>query len=404
MKRLLLVFGAGAWFVVLFLLTFVLTFPSDAIIERVRWEVSERSRDEVAVTMDSLGPWWLGASAQGVKVYQAERRGADKELSYLAADVRAAVSPWSAITRTPTVSGSITPIDGTLYYTVSTDRIGKREELGVTGVQLSAEAFPMSEVMLLSGLTGSALGGIDLEVDLAGAEGMRTGSGSIVLSGANVVLTDLEIPGIGPLGMELPLDELAINVKVDEGEAEVVRGDVRSPLLTAEVSGTIRLRDDLARSSMSIEILLSNLGSELKMFEPFLKAGDVGGGKYQITCPGTLGDPRCELGKSRSSSRSTRSERSPRVRPRPTPRTPRSEPVGAETERPDADDLKKRREERLERLRQLREQRLGTRDDEEEPVDDEEELDDEEFFDDEEGFGDDEEFIEEDVFDEEEFD
>jgi type II secretion system protein N len=409
MKRILIGLGAVVWFGFVFLLTFTFTFPSDAIIERVRWEVSERTRDEVAITMEGLGPWWLGASAQDVKVYQAPRRGADKELTYLAKDVRASVAPLSALMRTPRVSGSITPIAGTLYYTVQTGTLtkGKKEELGVTGLQLQADDFPMSEVMILGGLTGSALGGLDLEVDLKGPEGMRTGNGSIVLSGENLVLSDLEIPGVGPLGMELPLDELALNVKVDGGEAEVVRGDVRSPLLTAEVSGTIRLRDDLARSSLNIEILLSNLGSELKMFEPFLKAGDVGGGKYQISCPGTLGDPRCELGKGRTSSRSTRSERStrPRSRPTTTPRSSRGTDADADTERPDAEELKRRREERLERLRALREQRveraeLADEGDDEEPLDEEEEFyDDEEgeVFDDEEEFLDDEEGYEEDV-------
>lgn len=410
MQRVLLIFGAGAWFVVLFLITFVLSFPSDAIVERVRWEVSERSRDEYAITIDSLSPWWVGASAGGVKLYQAPRRGAEKELAFMASDLRASVSPLSLLSRAPRVRGSVTPIDGTLAFDVSTGRIGKREELGVTGVNLQATSFPIGEMMLLGGLDGSGIGGLDIDVDLQGPEGMRTGSGQIVVSGANLALVDLAIPGVGPLGMELPLDEVSLNLKVDEGEAEVVRGDIRSPLLTAAISGTVRLRDDLARSNLDIEILISNLGNELSMFEPFLTQGDLGGGKYQISCPGTLGDPRCALGKGRASSSrgSSRSVRptTPRSRPTMPVRSSTGSSGSTDADRPDRldpEELKRRREERLERLRALREQRTN-RDDAEEPVEDDLPPDDEgEYYDDEEVFDDEEEFLDEEPFDEEEF-
>jgi len=411
MKRVLIGLGAVAWFCLLFLVTFTLLFPSDAVVERLRWEVQERSGDQYAMTMDSVGPWWLGASAQDVKIYAAPRRGAPKELAYLAKDLRGAVSPLSAVTGAPRVSGSITPIVGTIYYTVGTGRVGKKKnpDLSVTELNVEADDFPMSELMLLGGLPGNALGGVDFKVELDGSEGMRTANGAIQLQAANLMLTDLEIPGVGPLGMELPLDEVSMHIKVDEGEAKFVRGDIRSPLLTAEVGGSVRLRDDLARSKVDVEIMLSNLGDKLKMFESFLTQGDVGGGKFRVQCTGTLSSPGCMLSKSAVSSRASSRRGSRRTTPRASRGSSDDDDAGSSrrAERPDADELKRRREERLERLRRLREERAEEREDrdmedepeEEDPpeddFEDEEEFDDEEFLDDDEEFLDDEEeFIE----------
>jgi hypothetical protein len=114
MRKLLMVLAGAAWFVFLFLATFVMTFPSDAVIERLRYEVSERSGGQYSLELSDVGPWWGGSPAQNVKLSQTVR--SETTLAFLAKDVRASVSPWGLLMGAPVVSGSVTPLDGTLYY------------------------------------------------------------------------------------------------------------------------------------------------------------------------------------------------------------------------------------------------------------------------------------------------
>ncbi len=397
MKSILVIAGGLFWFVFLFLITFFFTFPSDAVVERARWEVSERSNGQYSLELDDLGPWWLGASATGVKLYSVPRSG-DPSLALLAKDLRVSASPFSLLSRAPTLSGSITPIDGTLYYSVGTARSEKKGDLKVNGVEISADGFPLMELLLLSGTDAAGTGDLDIDIDIDGEESLKGSSGHVRIEGSGLSLSELEIPGVGPLGMDIPIDELDIDIKVDKGNASIKKGEVKSSLLQADLKGNILLASTMERSTLNVEIVLSNLGSDLQNFAPMLSQAEESPGSktYKFTCSGTVGNPRCEMGEGRKSATRNLRDRSRSSRGRES-RTDRPT-----RERPDADELKKKREERLERLRKLREDRAAevrNRDneefedeleDEEEPFD---EVDEEEFLEEDEEFLDDEEFF-----------
>ena len=388
MRTLLMVIGGFAWFIFLFVVTLVLTFPSDAVVERARWEVMERSGGAYALELSDLGLWWVGVSAQDVKLFHVVRE--QSELSFMARDARVSVSPFSLLARAPAFSGSVTPIDGTLTFAVGTVRSDKRDDLKVGSVQLDGQQFPVSELLLLGGVDATGSGGLDIHVDLSGEEGIRAADGEVRIAGTGIVIDDVQIPGMGSLGRPIPIDDLTIELKVADGRAEFQKGELASPLLRATFSGAMTLRDSLDRSSLSVDIVVSELGEELSAFSMMLREADIGAGKYQFNCSGSLASPRCSMGaaKPASSSRTSRAVR-PSTRPLPTD----GEPVDAGSpeqvvDRPDADELRKRREERLERLRALREERLNERsegdvpmfdeDDEPEVVNPDEEIEEEE--------------------------
>ncbi len=407
MRRFLFLAGGLVWFGFLFVVTFFLTFPSDAVVERARWEVADRSGGAYSLDLDDLGPWWLGASASDVKLYSVPRSG-DPTLALLAEDLRVRAGLFSLLSRAPSLSGSITPIDGTLYFSVDTARSEKKGELKVSGLQVTGDAFPLSELMLLSGTQATGDGGLDIDIDVAGEESLKTASGHVRIAGKGLTLSDLEIPGVGPLGMDVPIDGLDIDLKVVDGRASFSKGEIRSSLLSAELKGDVLLAGTLERSTMNIEIVLSRLGRELQAFAPMLSQAEESPGSetYKFTCTGALTRPRCDMGEARSSSR----DRAGRASTRPT-RSTATRPSTAEDEvdRPsravprDAEELRQRREERLERLRKLREERAAeveAREEPEEEIDfgepvDEEELPFEEVG--EEEFVEDEEFVEEEV-------
>jgi len=403
MRRFLLLVGGISWFGFLFVVTFFLTFPTDAVVERARWEVAERSNGQYSLELGDLGPWWVGASASDVKLYNTPRSG-DPTLALLANDLRVRAGVFSLLSRAPALSGSITPIDGTLYFTLGTARGEKKGDLKVNALGLTADGFPLSELLLLSGTEATGAGGLDIDIDVTGETSLKGSDGHIRIEGSGITLSDLEIPGVGPLGMDVPIDKLDIDIDVDKGKASFKKGSIASSLLKAELSGNILLMTTLERSTMNVEILLSDLGPDLQAFAPMLAQAETEpeSKEYKFTCSGAIMRPRCDMGDGRT----TRGGRD-RSRPSRTTRPPRSGDDRAErptrTERPDADELKRKREERLERLRKLREERAAeVRDREEEiddfedePLEDEEfdELDDEEFLEDDEEFLDDEEFF-----------
>ena len=77
MYRVLAVFAGMAWLTLTFFLTLWLTFPSDAVIERVRYEVDRNTKGSLAIDIDSVGPWWTGLSASGVTLSAVQGAGTD---------------------------------------------------------------------------------------------------------------------------------------------------------------------------------------------------------------------------------------------------------------------------------------------------------------------------------------
>ena len=75
MRNLLIGVFTLFWCALVFLVTFWLTFPSDTLVERVRWEVPERLGKEYSIDLASVSPWWVGLSAQDVMAGGMEQVG-----------------------------------------------------------------------------------------------------------------------------------------------------------------------------------------------------------------------------------------------------------------------------------------------------------------------------------------
>ena len=164
--------------------------------------------------LGEIGPWWLGAAASDLKLYATPRSG-DPTLALMARDIRVRANVLSLLGRTPSLSGSITPIDGTLKASIGTARGEKKGDLRVNAVRLEAQEFPISELLLLSGNEATGMGGIDVDVDIAGEDSLKGADGHVRVSGQGITLSDLEIPGVGPLGIDIPLDDIDIDIDVE---------------------------------------------------------------------------------------------------------------------------------------------------------------------------------------------
>ncbi|MBX2796251.1 MAG: type II secretion system protein GspN [Myxococcales bacterium] len=402
MRAVGMVVGGIVWCMLIFSFTLWLTFPSDTLIERIRHETPRMMGSEYSSDLASIAPWWFGVAAKDVKLYstatQDWRSSEEPEgpsLVGIAKDVRVRASPFSMLRNKPYVSGSVTLTEAPVTYALGFAE-NERGAMGLVSADVEGSSVPLADLLMLAPSTAiSATGSVDAELRFeAGEDGLSTAEGKMEISGENIVLSDIEIPGIGPLGMDIPIESLELTCPVREGKCEIERGTVSSPLLDMRIEGHVALRDPLSRSTLDIELIVSDLGDDLKAFEGFMSSAKQSDGAYHYACRGIVSRLRSCQPVRASARRSTTPRPSPSRTSRGTAN--RGEPRSASSGNMD-EERERRRQEIRERLRQRREARERDREDdvEEEEEIPEDELDEEiledEFIDEEEG----EEFEEE---------
>lgn len=353
MKRVLAVVGGVLWFALVFFVTWRMTFPSEAVGNRIKVEVHKATNGAFELSMADLAPWWVGAKANSVVLYEVGRAEKTPDFAFEAARVRAGL--LSLIRNEPRVMGAVQIGSSDLDYDVTVAMNKRGTGFVPRTVALTAERFPLQDIAGLAGATIEASGGLDLDVDLSAEDGMREAKGAIKISGRDLLISKLdpELTGGMDLGMEIPIDEVDIRFDVDQGKAELRDGKIKSSLVDAKLEGDITLREDMGRSTLNIEIALE-LGDELAMFKGFIKRAEWSDGSFHYKCSGTFDRPSCrenpERGASaargRGRSRGEDDEARPRTRTESQPRSSLSD-----------EERDKRRQEALERLREARERR-----------------------------------------------
>ncbi|MEQ1570784.1 MAG: type II secretion system protein GspN [Myxococcota bacterium] len=323
MKQVLFVLGSLVWALVVFLVTFRVTFPSDAMSERIRYEVPQRLGEAYSADVGGVAPWWTGIAVSDLKLYhlgeapeeeepvegeepQEPPPVAGPELVALVKRFAVRLDPLrSLFARAPHISGSLGLSEGSIDYSVGTG-LDKRGEITVADLTVRAVDVPLADLMSVAGASGD--GKLGLELDLhAGESGTpRDAAGRMVVHGKDLLLSDLEAPGIGPLGMDLPVSELNVVIDFVDGKGTISEGKATSELATLGLSGEITLREPLERSAFDVTLNLSNLSGTLTSFEGLMSSAKQSDGTYQFTCRGTLariGSANCSM---RSASVSTR--------------------------------------------------------------------------------------------------
>jgi type II secretion system protein N len=389
------VVGVIVWTFAVFVGTFWLTFPSETLAERIEYEVPRVLGDRYVAEVGSVSPWWAGVSVSDVKLYElpaperpSRRSRADEgedeadgggaappQLVAMLGNARVRASLWSLFRRAPYVSGAVRLTEGEIEYAVGT-AADEQGDIGLADLVITADDLPLSDLMLLLPLSASGSGVLDIDVDLhAGDGGMRDASGRVSLSGSDLTLSEVELPMVGPLGMDFPIRSLALSADIADGRATIGKGAVDSELFQVGLSGEMTLREPLDRSAIDVTLTLSQLAESLAGYGTFLGSAETSTGTYQYNCRGVisrLNEYSCTAGGTRDrSSAAGRVTRPAGARAVPTP----SRDAEGDEER------QRRREELRARLQQRREERES----QQRPsrpdamMDDEEPLDDEEF-------------------------
>jgi type II secretion system protein N len=306
-----LLVGAAFWSAFVFVTTWWLTFPSEEFGQRIRAEVPLRLGRGSTADVGPVGPWWLGVSASELKLYDDGPEGAELRAYFTEASV--ALSPFrSLFRRTPYFTGELEFLDGWLGFQIGTAQTGKKgNNWGMSDLVLWSDQVPIGDLLHLTDrVPASITGNVSLDVDVRGGSGgLSESTGHIKLAGTGLGLSGLEIPNVGPLGMEIPIDSINLDAKVENGQVTFEPSFVRSSMFTLEIKGTLGLRDPVERSNVDLEFVLTELGAELKGFEGFLTSAKGPDGAYHFFCRGVLqrmSASSCSAGKPGISGRATR--------------------------------------------------------------------------------------------------
>jgi len=319
MLKWILGIAAGlVWCVLAFVVTWYVTFPSQAVIDRLAYEVQEGSDGEYALTAGSASPWWAGVSLSDVVLMSVDETGKGTPI-LLADSVSARTAVGSVIGgglpvhAVIDVGGSPIVLDAELDRSQNPPALQRidAEAPELTVAAVSAMLEPLGARM-------SGEGNLDVMVDLEIGKKADDHDGRMKITGRDLKLS-LVVPD--PLSGgdfeidDMDVDEIELVMDVKNGRAELRRGKIVSSLGTFDVDLALTLNDRFNRSRMSGTMVMSDLGGDLATFEPAFAAAKWDDGKYHY---------RISCGLNRLSGGCIRPER--QRTSRPTPRAPSAVP------------------------------------------------------------------------------
>ena len=365
-----LLIGALAlfWGAAIFVVGLHVNFPSQALMERARWEVQDRSDGAYALDAVDARLWRLtGLQVEDAVLYKvpprARGRNADedgpKAMPLVRVDSLAARVRLLPLLTGKQELGFLAEIfGGELDGSVTLD--GTKTVVDAVGTKLDLARMPIEGKDWAVDASGLARLVVDLSTDSAD---MKSSKGTMSLT-----IDDLKLNGATAMGMtfdqQFDFSDAVLEFDVDDGKATVSKGSFVSDQLTAKVEGDLTLNDrGFSKWRMKLDLQIT-LGDELEQMAKFAGIGDArdDDGVYHFSCTGSLGSPNCRADGVASGKRSTTQKgRNARVRSGRAAAAPGADggPEGMLGEDgPDGggdESREARRERRLERLRERRE-------------------------------------------------
>ncbi|MBS2024348.1 MAG: type II secretion system protein GspN [Deltaproteobacteria bacterium] len=288
-----------ALFVLTLPLFIKLTFPYDAVAQRLQSEASKQNVELSIASMSSSG--LLGVAASGVKVRQPPTSaGPSPEIEL----DRVSVSPdlLSLITRKVGFGFDVDAFGGNARgkARVSSDP----KQPGLTALELDAKDLDLKSLPLQQLGSAEAIGKLSLKTSLPALEPVESTSGSVAITLKNAALIKalLPVPGMGNLTLpKTMLGELDGALTIDKGIAKVDKFALRGGDVEADVEGTIRLKALVAVSDLNLHVRLKFTDRWLDA-NPLVKGslgflGPKGTDGYWITVSGPLQRPNVRPGK-----------------------------------------------------------------------------------------------------------
>ena len=348
-QQILIGLGLAAWATVAFGAGLFITFPEDALLKRLRYEVQEASGGEMALTASSARPWRLtGVALSDVTLLSVPkakrgRRAEEPEPPtpmLTSSSVAARVELLSLLRGKQAARFSTDIYDGDLSGRVSISDTG-------SAIQATADALNLALIPLVGETWSLDAGGrMNLNVDLDLPDKIKESEGTVSLLVDGLTLDIIEVGGI-PIGEQATFSRAVLRMEADKGKLEVKEGEFISDLVEIELGGYVTLAKQVKRMRMRLEVkfsLADKFDLLVKNIPQFKRARDDDG-VYHFTVSGTPNNPR--FSEDRTATRANRAPGAGRQRI--------EDSIREREEGMSEDELK---EERADRLRRMQD-RLG---------------------------------------------
>jgi type II secretion system protein N len=298
--RLAQVAAAFLWMLLVFLLSFWLTFPSEALANRIRWGVQESGR--YLLELGAVSPSGFGVRADDFALYSVVkgRRKDDAPktvLMFEAEQVRLRTGPFSLLNLfvfggNGRVNGSVTRAGGDLDFSTLVERAEDDKyivrDLTMTGEGLPLSAFPAPDAKLVG------TGGWDLDIGLDSSEGLSKADGHIAISSSGATIEKIEAAALQGFDIgAIQISQIDVAFDVTDGKAKISRGSITSDLAQIDIEGDVSLTDDLVGSRLRLKFVIEMAEGPLsQMVGAFAKDAKWDDGKLHYALSGTISKPR----------------------------------------------------------------------------------------------------------------
>ena len=226
------------WCVIIFFVTWYLTFPSQAVVDRAAFEVQKASNGSYALKASSASPWWAGVTLHDVVLMSVDEAGKG-QLVLLADDVSARTAVGSLIGGGLPVHAVINLGGSPITVDAELDRSQNPPKL--TAVDAEAPELTLSALSAILAPLGARMSGdgaLDLSVDLEIGDKVDDHDGRMKITGKDLKLSMVVPDPIS--GGDFKLDDIEVSeielvMDVKNGQAELRRGTIHSSLATIDV-------------------------------------------------------------------------------------------------------------------------------------------------------------------------
>lgn len=277
--------GGLVWCTVVCIVTWWVTFPSQAVVDRAAYEVQKASNGSMALKAASSSPWWTGVTLSDVTLLSVGDEGASPVM--VVDSVSASTSLFSLIGGGLPIHGVVDLGGSNLVIDAELDRSQDPpalKKITADAPALGVQALGALLAPLGASMTGS--GDVELDLDLEVGDKVKDHDGRLKID-AKGLTVDLTVPDPlsgGPFNIgEIAVSEIDIVFDVKDGKAVIKKGIIRSDGADLDLDLNMTLNDRFDRSRLRGTLVVANMGGNLSTYEGFMKDALWEDGKYHYS-------------------------------------------------------------------------------------------------------------------------
>jgi type II secretion system protein N len=261
MNRALTYAAGSAWFSVVFTVVFYYTFPSEAVAQRLEYEVDKATGGTTSIEISDVAPWWFGLSGRNFILSRAEAgMGGEPAPAFFADAISMRVSMFSLLRRAPFITAALEMEDAVLGVEAST--VLEEGRMKVRRIKGELSDFSLEQILQIGSdalsvsFEGSGAFQVSFDLKMGPSDDLSTASGEVAVVSSDLKVDRVLAPNLGfpEQTVGLSVEEFDFRLRGEGGALSVVRGAMRSNLFDVDAEGDVTLGDIPGRSRLKLGV------------------------------------------------------------------------------------------------------------------------------------------------------